>query len=86
MSAFVFKDPKFARPEGRASKPKGRRTSPPGLFGLRTWKKSRIVLAGIFGAVSIFPLLYMVSLSFQPTSDILTSTPVLIPSHPTFLN
>jgi multiple sugar transport system permease protein len=45
-----------------------------------------VILASIFGAVSIFPLLYMLSLSFQPTSDILTSTPVLFPSHPTFLN
>jgi len=86
MSTFVFKDPKFARPSPQEVKPKHRRTSQPGLFGIRTWKKSRIVVASIFGLVSIFPLLYMVSLSFQPTSDILTSTPVLFPSHPTFLN
>ncbi|MGH7174888.1 MAG: carbohydrate ABC transporter permease [Minisyncoccia bacterium] len=58
----------------------------PGLFGVRTWKRSRLVAAVVFGSVSVFPLLYMVSLSFQPTSDILTSKPVLIPSHPTFLN
>jgi multiple sugar transport system permease protein len=86
MSAFVFKDPKLARPERSAATVKKRRASQPGLFGIRSWKKSRIVVASIFGAVSIFPLLYMVSLSFQPTSDILTSTPVLVPSHPTFLN
>jgi len=85
MSAFVVKDSR-TRPSTSAATPKRRRASQPGLFGLRTWKKSRIVLAAIFGAVSIFPLLYMVSLSFQPTSDILTSTPVLFPSHPTFLN
>lgn len=86
MSTFVFKDPKLARPEPVSSPTKKKRPSQPGLFGIRNWKKSRIVVASIFGAVSIFPLLYMVSLSFQPTSDILTSTPVLVPSHPTFLN
>jgi multiple sugar transport system permease protein len=86
MSILVFKDPKRARPERTAAPAKKRRASQPGLFGIRSWKRSRIVVASIFGAVSIFPLLYMVSLSFQPTSDILTSTPVLVPSHPTFLN
>lgn len=86
MSPYVFKDPKFARPEHSGSPAKKRRPSQPGLFGIRNWKKSRIAVASIFGVVSIFPLLYMVSLSFQPTSDILTSTPVLVPSHPTFLN
>ncbi len=43
-------------------------------------------MACVFGAVSVFPLLYMISLSFQPTGDILTSSPVLIPTHPTLLN
>ncbi len=43
-------------------------------------------MAFVFGAISIFPLLYMISLSFQPTSDILTSGAVLVPSHPTFQN
>ncbi len=86
MSTFVFKDPTLARPAAATSPAKKRRPSPPGLFGIRNWKKSRIAVAAIFGAVSIFPLLYMVSLSFQPTSDILTSSPVLVPSHPTFLN
>lgn len=86
MSSFAIKDPKHSRPASRPSTMKKRRASQPGLFGIRTWTKSRIILAGIFGVVSIFPLLYMVSLSFQPTSDILTSTPVLFPSHPTFLN
>lgn len=86
MSTFVFKDPKLARPEAAISPAKKRRPSQPGLFGIRNWKKSRIAVAAIFGVVSIFPLLYMVSLSFQPTSDILTSSPVLVPTHPTFLN
>jgi multiple sugar transport system permease protein len=86
MSTFVFKDPKLARPAPKLPATRRKRASQPGLFGIRTWKKSRIILASVFGVVSIFPLLYMVSLSFQPTSDILTSTPVLFPSHPTFLN
>lgn len=58
----------------------------PGLFGVRTWNKSRIVIAIVLGAISVFPLLYMISLSFQPTSEIFTSHPVLIPSHPTVSN
>ena len=47
----------------------------PGLFGIRTWKKTRLMMACVFGAISVFPLLYMISLSFQPTGDILTSSP-----------
>ncbi|MGC9221535.1 MAG: carbohydrate ABC transporter permease [Solirubrobacteraceae bacterium] len=43
-------------------------------------------MACVFAAVAVFPLLYMVSLSFQPTSDILQSHPTLIPSNPTTLN
>ncbi|HEV3186853.1 MAG TPA: carbohydrate ABC transporter permease [Acidimicrobiales bacterium] len=87
MTTFAFKD---ARNDSRRRHPDGgkrRKPSPqPGLFGIRSWKKSRLVLACVFGAVSVFPLLYMVSLSFQPTSDIQTSNPVLVPTHPTFLN
>jgi multiple sugar transport system permease protein len=70
----------------RAPRRRARRTTEPGLFGVRTWKKTRLVAACVFAAVSVFPLLYMVSLSFQPTSDILESHPVLIPAHPTVLN
>jgi multiple sugar transport system permease protein len=58
----------------------------PGLFGIRSWTKTRLVAACCFGVVSIFPLLYMISLSFQPTGDILGTSPVLIPSHPTTSN
>ena len=87
MSTFAFKDVKRV---AKYQPPTGpRRTRPPahpGLFGVRSWKKSRLVMACVFGAVSVFPLLYMVSLSFQPTGDILTSTPVIFPSHPTVLN
>jgi ABC-type glycerol-3-phosphate transport system permease component len=58
----------------------------PGLFGVRSWSKTRLALACVFGAVSIFPLLYMISLSFQPTSDIGSASTTLIPSHPTTSN
>ncbi len=56
------------------------------LFGVRTWTKTRFAVACLFALVAVFPLLYMVSLSFQPTSDILQSNPTLIPSHPTTVN
>jgi ABC-type glycerol-3-phosphate transport system permease component len=65
---------------------RARASTQPGLFGVRTWNKSRVAIAIILGAISVFPLLYMISLSFQPTSEILTSHPVLIPSHPTVHN
>ncbi len=58
----------------------------PGLFGVHAWTRTRLVMACVFAAVAIFPLLYMVSLSFQPTQDILQSHPTLIPSNPTTLN
>jgi multiple sugar transport system permease protein len=58
----------------------------PGLFGVRSWTRTRLVLACVFAAVAVFPLLYMVSLSFQPTNDILQSHPTLIPSNPTTAN
>ncbi|MDE3130167.1 MAG: carbohydrate ABC transporter permease [Acidobacteriota bacterium] len=58
----------------------------PGLFGVRTWTRTRFVLACVFAAVAVFPLLYMVSLSFQPTNDFLQIHPTLIPSNPTTTN
>jgi ABC-type glycerol-3-phosphate transport system permease component len=58
----------------------------PGLFGVRNWTRARFIAGCAFAAVAIFPLLYMISLSFQPTGDILTSHPTLIPSNPTLIN
>ncbi len=58
----------------------------PGLFGVRSWTRTRFVAGCAFAAVAVFPLLYMISLSFQPTGDILTSHPTLVPSNPTVLN
>lgn len=56
-----------------------------GLFGIKGWKKSRLCVAVLLAATSLGPLLYMVSLSFQPNGGLLGAT-VLIPSHPTVQN
>lgn len=58
----------------------------PGLFGIRTWTKTRLAIAIVMAVISIFPLLYMVSLAFQPVGEILGATPHLIPAHPTVQN
>ena len=58
----------------------------PGLFGIRTWKKTRLVIAVLLAGVSIGPLLYMLSLSFQSVGDILAPTPVIVPARPTVQN
>src|SRR5665213_1216816 len=83
--SLTFKDELHAPTPPRARRRRVK-DSQPGLFGIRTWKKTRLVMACVFGAISIFPLLYMVSLSFQPTGDILTSHPVLVPTRPTVIN
>jgi multiple sugar transport system permease protein len=57
----------------------------PGLFGVRRFDRTRLALAALLSLVSIGPLLYMVSLSFQSNSDLLGQT-VLVPSHPTGSN
>jgi multiple sugar transport system permease protein len=57
-----------------------------GIFGIRSWRKTRLVFAILFAAVSVFPLLFMASLSFQPPSDVFSGTPVLVPTHPTTAN
>jgi multiple sugar transport system permease protein len=60
-------------------------TAGPGLFGARRRSKSRLVIAIILSLTSLGPLLYMVSLSFQPNGGLLGAT-VLIPTHPTVQN
>jgi multiple sugar transport system permease protein len=59
--------------------------SGPGLFGIRKRSRSRLVLAVLLALVSLGPLLYMLSLSFQPNGGLLGAT-VLIPTHPTVQN
>jgi ABC-type glycerol-3-phosphate transport system permease component len=57
----------------------------PGLFGIRKRNRARLVIAIILAVTSLGPLLYMVSLSFQPNGGLLGAT-VLIPTHPTVQN
>jgi multiple sugar transport system permease protein len=57
----------------------------PGLFGIRRLDKTRLVIGVILALVSLAPLLYMLSLSFQPNANILGST-ALVPTHPTNSN
>jgi ABC-type glycerol-3-phosphate transport system permease component len=58
----------------------------PGLLGTKTWTKTRLVIALLFAVVSVGPLLYMISLSIQPPSEIGLGTLVLVPAHPTLQN
>jgi len=69
-----------------AHAPKLRAATGPGLFGIRTWKKTRLVITILFAAISVGPLLYMVTLSFDPVSEIDTGAAALVPSHPTAQN
>jgi ABC-type glycerol-3-phosphate transport system permease component len=57
----------------------------PGLFGIRKRNRARLVIAVLLSLVSLGPLLYMLSLSFQPNGGLLGAT-VLIPTHPTVQN
>jgi raffinose/stachyose/melibiose transport system permease protein len=59
--------------------------SGPGLLGIRRWKGPRLAVAIVLAVTSIAPLLYMLSLSFQPNGGLLGAT-VLIPTHPTVQN
>lgn len=59
--------------------------SGPGLLGTRRWKGPRLAVAIVLAVTSIAPLLYMLSLSFQPNGGLLGAT-VLIPTHPTVQN
>jgi ABC-type glycerol-3-phosphate transport system permease component len=59
--------------------------SGPGLLGVRRWKGPRLVIAIVLALTSVAPLLYMLSLSFQPNGGLLGAT-VLIPTHPTIQN
>lgn len=86
MSTFIFRDARRDTSVRSPVPPRKKSRAQPGLFGIRSWSKTRLVMAFVFGAISVFPLLYMVSLSFQPTSDILTSGAVLFPTHPTTSN
>lgn len=56
----------------------------PGLFGTRRYVRSRLVIAVMLALVSLGPLLYMLSLSFQPAGlGGLLGSGQLLPTHPT---
>jgi multiple sugar transport system permease protein len=76
------------RPDSPAGKRKARRAAPQptGLFGIRRMTRTRLVFAVFLALLSVFPLLFMLSLSFQPVGDILSPTPHLVPLNPTFAN
>lgn len=57
----------------------------PGLFGVRRLDTTRLVVGVSLALVSLAPLLYMLSLSFQPNEGILGST-ALVPTNPTTSN
>jgi len=57
----------------------------PGLFGTRRMNRTRLTIGVVLALISLFPLLYMVSLSFQPNGGILGSL-ALLPTHPTGTN
>jgi ABC-type glycerol-3-phosphate transport system permease component len=59
--------------------------SGPGLLGVHKRNVPRLIIAGVLALTSLGPLLYMVSLSFQPNGGLLGAT-VLIPTHPTVQN
>jgi multiple sugar transport system permease protein len=65
---------------------RARPAAPAGLLGVNTHRRSRMVIAILLALLALGPLLYMVSLSFQPVGDLLGNSPVLIPSHPTLQN
>lgn len=57
-----------------------------GLFGINRRRRTRLVISLLLALVALGPLLYMISLSFQPVGDVLSTKPVLVPSHPTVQN
>jgi ABC-type glycerol-3-phosphate transport system permease component len=59
--------------------------SGPGLLGIKKRNVPRLIIAIVLAIASLGPLLYMVSLSFQPNGGLLGAT-VLIPTHPTVQN
>ena len=69
----------------RVKPPSAPAGSGPGLFGIRRRNRTRLFIAILLAFISLGPLLYMVSLSFQPNGGLLGAT-VLIPTHPTVQN
>jgi ABC-type glycerol-3-phosphate transport system permease component len=56
-------------------------------FRRRKSRKIALNAVGVIVAlVTLFPILYMISTSFKPTSEIFSLTPHLLPDHPTWSN
>jgi len=62
-----------------------RRPAPSGLLGINRHRPARLVIAVIFAAISVFPLLFMVMQSFEPPSDILSGVSLTV-TNPTLAN
>ena len=62
----------------------------PGFRGLSSRRKSRKIVLNAVGVivalVTLFPIFYMISTSFKPTTEIFSLTPHLLPDHPTWSN
>jgi ABC-type glycerol-3-phosphate transport system permease component len=52
----------------------------------RSRKVALNTIAVIVALVTLFPILYMISTSFKPTTEIFSLTPHLLPEHPTWSN
>ena len=58
-----------------------------GSRATKIYKRHGVLVLLIFGAlVMMFPVLWMISMSFQPMDEIYVRTPSLIPRHPTLDN
>jgi multiple sugar transport system permease protein len=68
------------------SKPRRGAVRQSGIFGIRRMTRTRLAVAVFLALLSVFPLLYMLSLSFQSVGEILSPTPQLLPLNPTFSN
>jgi multiple sugar transport system permease protein len=55
------------------------------LLGINRHRPARLVIAVIFAAISVFPLLFMVMQSFEPPSDILSGVSLTV-TNPTLAN
>jgi ABC-type glycerol-3-phosphate transport system permease component len=58
----------------------------PGPRGRRARKTGLNLLGLLVALITLFPILYMVSTSLKPASEIETLTPHLLPTHPTLAN
>jgi ABC-type glycerol-3-phosphate transport system permease component len=65
--------------------PRRRPPAPPGLFGISRHRPARLVVAVVFAAISVFPLLFMMMQSFEPPTAILSGVSLTLTS-PTLAN